>query len=133
MDPSTFSKHVWTEKRRRRRPTTPSSPPPAKQHPSLQIISGMLPTLQALATLTTEPDIHKQGVCVVPLEGNADAASHLQTTLLEAYCREIGLKLLRMPVQVLRQAFGNEHKDLDCLLLFGLEDDNAAFFLESPE
>lgn len=133
----------WTEKRRRRR----SSPQQLRRQaikqqqqkqqqqkplsdPDRVVISGMLPTLRALANLSPEPEVYQRGVCLIPEEESSDAANDLHTTLLEAYCREVGLRILRLPERALKKAFGREHQDLGCLLVLGGQDN---FFLESPE
>ncbi|OXU25518.1 hypothetical protein TSAR_008710 [Trichomalopsis sarcophagae] len=127
---SNSSDSVWTEKRRRRRASPQQRRLKLKPDPERLVVSGIMPTLQALAGFSSDPEVYSRGVCLMPQEENVDAASHLQTTLLEAYCREIGLRIIRLPERVLRQTFGREHRDLSCLLLLGGKDD---YFLESPE
>ncbi|XP_011304996.1 uncharacterized protein Gadd45 isoform X2 [Fopius arisanus] len=58
------------------------------------ITCGMLPTLRVLASRGCEC---QGSVCLVPTDANTDSASHLQMTLLEAYCREIGKTSSRHP------------------------------------
>ncbi|XP_063976043.1 uncharacterized protein LOC135161944 [Diachasmimorpha longicaudata] len=88
------------------------------------ITCGMLPTLRVLSSRGCEC---QRSVCLVPIDANTDSASHLQMTLLEAYCREIGIQVLRVRENDLRMAIGPEHRDISCVLL------TREHFLESPE
>ncbi|XP_015605225.1 uncharacterized protein LOC107272521 [Cephus cinctus] len=91
-----------------------------------QITCGMLPTLRVLAS----KGCNSQGFCLVPLNPEMDSASHLQMTLLEAYCREVGIEVVRVTEDALRTAVGKEEQDLSCVLV--TTDDNS-YFLETPE
>lgn len=86
----------------------------------------MLPTLRVLASRGCE---NQGSVCFVPLEDKKDSASHMQMTLLEAYCREIGIEVVRISEDTLRSALGPEHRDLSCVLVTG----DSPYFLETPE
>ncbi|XP_015123129.1 uncharacterized protein LOC107045368 [Diachasma alloeum] len=88
------------------------------------ITCGMLPTLRVLSSRGCE---WQRSVCVVPIDANTDSASHLQMTLLEAYCREIGIQVVRVRENDLRTAIGSEHRDISCVLL------TREHFFESPE
>lgn len=89
-----------------------------------KITCGMLPTLRALASR----ECNDQGsICIVPLDVHMDAASHLQMILLEAYCREIGIKVSRVPLNTLRDLLGPGHTDLSCVLI------DDPYFLDPPE
>ncbi|XP_016909126.1 uncharacterized protein LOC107995899 isoform X2 [Apis cerana] len=57
------------------------------------ITCGMLPTLRALAS--KECENNQSIICLVPFDTDMDSASHLQMILLEAYCRETGIKIHR--------------------------------------
>ncbi|XP_012227517.1 uncharacterized protein [Linepithema humile] len=104
-------KSSWCEEKRCRRST---------------IACGMLPTLRELASR----GCNTQGsVCLVPLNVKMDAASHLQMTLLEAYCREIGIKVLSVSEEVIRDHFCPGSTDMSCVLI-AKED---SLFLELPD
>uniref|UniRef100_A0A6V7LG56 Ribosomal protein L7Ae/L30e/S12e/Gadd45 domain-containing protein n=1 Tax=Bracon brevicornis TaxID=1563983 RepID=A0A6V7LG56_9HYME len=86
------------------------------------ITCGLLPTLRVLGSRGCE----LQGsVCLVPADATTDSASHLQLTLLEAYCREIGIQVGRVSENKLRSVFGNH--DLSCVLV------TNEHFVEAPE
>lgn len=78
------------------------------------ITCGMLPTLRALAS--KECDI-QGSVCLVPFDVEMDAASHLQMILLEAYCRENGIKVLRVSRETLKHRLCPGSADLSCVLI----------------
>lgn len=89
-----------------------------------KVTCGMLPTLRALASR----GCNDQGsICMVPLDVEMDAASHLQMILLEAYCREIGIRVSRVPLNTLRDLLGPGHTDLSCVLI------DDPYFLDPPE
>ncbi|XP_017878439.1 uncharacterized protein LOC108624019 [Ceratina calcarata] len=82
---------------------------------SRTITCGMLPTLQALASKGCE---NSQGiVCLVPFDADMDSASHLQMILLEAYCRETGIKVLRVSRERIREHLCPGSVDLSCVLI----------------
>lgn len=88
------------------------------------ITCGMLPTLRALASR----ECNDQGsICMVPLDVEMDAASHLQMILLEAYCREIGIRVSRVPLRTLQNLLGPGHSDLSCVLI------DEPYFVDPPE
>ncbi|XP_076756899.1 uncharacterized protein LOC143426997 [Xylocopa sonorina] len=90
------------------------------------ITCGMLPTLRALASKECE---NSQGtICLVP-DTDMDSASHLQMILLEAYCRETGIKVLRVPTERIRDHLCPGSGDLSCVLI----SNDDPYFLESPE
>ena len=91
-----------------------------------KITCGLLPTLQALATRACNT---QSSVCFVPLEGQTDSASHLQITLLEAYCRENGIEVIRVSKETLKSMMCPKSTDLSCVLVTSEE----PYFLESPE
>lgn len=91
-----------------------------------KVTCGMLPTLRVLASRGGE--CHGS-VCLVPLLDKVDSASHLHMTLLEAYCREIGIEVLRVSADALRSMLGPEHQDLSCVLMTN----DQPHFVESPE
>lgn len=96
------------------------------QRAGTQMTYGMLPTLRALASR----ECRSQGsVCLVSVYEKTDPAWHLQMTLLEAYCREHGIQVVRVRAEYLRSALGPQHMDLSCVLITG-ED---RFIPESPE
>ncbi|KAK2587821.1 hypothetical protein KPH14_003922 [Odynerus spinipes] len=89
-----------------------------------KITCGMLPTLRVLASR----GCNDQGsICIVPLDVEMDAASHLHMILLEAYCREIGIRVSRVPLDTLRDLLGPGHSDLSCVLI------DDPYFLDPPE
>ncbi|XP_014610458.1 PREDICTED: uncharacterized protein LOC106790218 [Polistes canadensis] len=88
------------------------------------ITCGILPTLRALASR----ECNDQGsVCLVPLDVDMDAAIHLQMILLEAYCREIGIRVSRVPLNTLQDLLGPGHSDLSCVLI------DDPYFMDPPE
>ncbi|XP_043269427.1 uncharacterized protein Gadd45 [Venturia canescens] len=93
---------------------------------SNKITCGMLPTLRVLASQGCE---NQGSICFVPLEDKMDSGSHMQMTLLEAYCRESGIEVIRISETSLRSALGPEHSDLSCVLV----SNDSSFFLETPE
>ncbi|KOC62240.1 hypothetical protein WH47_03998 [Habropoda laboriosa] len=91
------------------------------------ITCGMLPTLQALASKECE---NSQGtVCLVPFDTEMDSASHLQMILLEAYCREIGIKVLRVSRERIREHLCPDTGDLSCVLI----SNGDPYFLDTPK
>ncbi|KZC14505.1 Brain-specific angiogenesis inhibitor 1 [Dufourea novaeangliae] len=91
------------------------------------ITCGMLPTLRALASKECE---NSQGtVCLVPFDTEMDSASHLQMILLEAYCRETGIKVLRVSREKIRDHLCPGGGDLSCVLISNVD----PYFLETPE
>ncbi|XP_014468610.1 PREDICTED: uncharacterized protein LOC106741302 [Dinoponera quadriceps] len=90
------------------------------------ITCGMLPTLRMLASRGCNS---QDSVCLVPFDVEMDSASHLHMILLEAYCREIGIKVLRVSRERMRAHLCPGSADLSCVLI--TNDD--PFFLESPE
>lgn len=88
------------------------------------VTCGMLPTLRVLASR----ECNDQGsICMVPLDVEMDAASHLQMILLEAYCREIGIRVSRVPLNTLQKLLGPGHSDLSCVLI------DEPYFMDPPE
>lgn len=83
------------------------------------ITCGMLPTLRALASTGCE---NSQGiVCLVPFDTDMDSASHLQMILLEAYCRETGIKVLRVSSERIREHLCPGSGDLSCVLISNVD------------
>ncbi|XP_012282701.1 uncharacterized protein LOC105700950 [Orussus abietinus] len=97
-----------------------------KSRRGCRVTCGMLPTLRVLASREC---LGQGSVCLVPLDVELDSASHLQLTLLEAYCREIGVEVTRVTEDSLRSALGPGQADLSCVLVTNDDD----YFLESPE
>ncbi|KAK9294007.1 hypothetical protein QLX08_011211 [Tetragonisca angustula] len=96
--------------------------------PSGTITCGMLPTLRALASKQCD---NSQGVvCLVPFDADMDSASHLQMILLEAYCRETGIKVLRVSRERIRDHLCPGSVDLSCVLI---SNDDDPYFLDPPE
>lgn len=91
-----------------------------------KVACGMLPTLRALASKGGDS---RDTTCLVPFDAEMDSASHLQMILLEAYCRETGVKVLRVSRERLRNHLCPGSGDLSCVLI--ANDD--PFFLETPE
>lgn len=92
------------------------------------ITCGMLPTLRALASKQCD---NSQGVvCLVPFDADMDSASHLQMILLEAYCRETGIKVLRVSRERIRDHLCPGSVDLSCVLI---SNDDDPYFLDTPE
>lgn len=91
-----------------------------------KITCGLLPTLQVLATRGCSS---QSSVCFLPVEGQTDSASHLQITLLEAYCRENGIEVIRVSKDTLKSMMCPSATDLSCVLVTSDE----PYFLESPE
>lgn len=60
-------------------------------------------------------------ICLVPTDAKRDSASHLQITLLEAYCREICIDVVRLKLGHLKTVVGQHHHhqqhDLSCVLI----------------
>lgn len=95
--------------------------------PRSTITCGMLPTLRALASKECE---NSQGtICLVPFDANMDSASHLQIILLEAYCRETGIKVLRVSRERIRDHLCPGSGDLSCVLI----SNDDPYFLDTPE
>lgn len=95
--------------------------------PKGTITCGMLPTLRALASKECE---NSQGtICLVPFDANMDAGNHLQMILLEAYCRETGIKVLRVSREKIQNHLCPGSGDLSCVLICN---DNP-YFLDTPE
>ncbi|XP_043481053.1 uncharacterized protein LOC122510457 [Leptopilina heterotoma] len=92
-----------------------------------KITCGLLPTLRVLAT--TRLCSSKSSVCFLPNDGQTDSASHLQITLLEAYCRENGIEVIRVSKDTLKNMMCPTATDLSCVLVTS----NEPYFLESPE
>ncbi|CAK9799096.1 hypothetical protein ANTQUA_LOCUS1857 [Anthophora quadrimaculata] len=91
------------------------------------ITCGMLPTLRALASKECE---NSQGtVCLVPFDTEMDSASHLQMILLEAYCRETGIKVLRVSRERIREHLCPGTGDPSCVLI----SNSDPYFLNTPE
>lgn len=78
------------------------------------VTCGMLPTLRELASRGCNS---RGSVCLVPVDVEMDAASHLQMTLLEAYCREIGIKVLSVSKETIRLHLCPGSTDLSCVLI----------------
>lgn len=78
------------------------------------VTCGMLPTLRELASKGCNS---RGSVCLVPIDGEMDAASHLQMTLLEAYCREIGIKVVSVPKETIQLHLCPGSTDLSCVLI----------------
>ncbi|XP_029156398.1 uncharacterized protein LOC114929144 [Nylanderia fulva] len=78
------------------------------------IICGMLPTLRELASRGCNS---RGSICLVPINIEMDAASHLQMTLLEAYCREIGIKVLSVSKETIEAHLCPGDTDLSCVLV----------------
>ncbi|XP_011630210.1 uncharacterized protein LOC105422513 [Pogonomyrmex barbatus] len=78
------------------------------------VTCGMLPTLRELASRGCNS---RGSVCLVPFDIEMDAASHLQMTLLEAYCREIGIEVLNVPKETIRLHLCPGSTDLSCVLI----------------
>lgn len=91
------------------------------------MICGMLPVLR---TLAARECIGQGSVCLVPYDVELDSASHLHMILLEAYCRENGIEVVRASKTTLITNLGNkDNLDLSCVLV--INDD--PYFLETPE
>ena len=92
------------------------------------ITCGMLPTLRALASKECE---NRQGAicCLVPFDTEMDSASHLQMILLEAYCRETGIKVLRVSRERIRDHLCPGTGDPSCVLI----SNEDPYFLDPPE
>ncbi|XP_046424404.1 uncharacterized protein LOC124181666 [Neodiprion fabricii] len=87
----------------------------SSQGTGMQVTCGMRPTLQALASRGCRS---LQGsVCLVSLYEKTDSAWHLQMTLLEAYCREHDIEVVRVRAEYLRAALGPQHMDISCVLI----------------
>ncbi|OAD54805.1 Brain-specific angiogenesis inhibitor 1 [Eufriesea mexicana] len=95
--------------------------------PKGTITCGMLPTLRALAS--KECENRQSTICLVPFDTNMDAGSHLQMILLEAYCRETGIKVLRVSREKIQNHLCPGSGDLSCVLICN---DNP-YFLDTPE
>lgn len=91
------------------------------------ITCGMLPTLRALAS--KECENNQSIICLVPFDTDMDSASHLQMILLEAYCRETGIKVLRVSREKIRNHLCPESGDLSCVLI----SNDDPYFLDTPE
>ncbi|XP_020277989.1 uncharacterized protein LOC109851871 [Pseudomyrmex gracilis] len=78
------------------------------------ISCGMLPTLRALASRGCDC---QGSICLVPFDMPMDAASHLQMTLLKAYCREIGIKVLSVSEKKIRDCLCPGSTDMSCVLI----------------
>lgn len=78
------------------------------------VTCGMLPTLRELASRGCNS---RGTVCLVPFDGETDAASHLQMTLLEAYCREIGIEVVSVSKETIRLHLCPSGTDLSCVLI----------------
>lgn len=91
------------------------------------ITCGMLPTLRALASKGCE--ISQGTICLVPFDTDMDSASHLQMILLEAYCRETGIKVLRVSRERIRDHLCPGSCDLSCVLI----SNDDPYFLDPPE
>lgn len=65
----------------------------------------------------------------MPFDVEMDSASHLQMILLEAYCREIGIKVLSVSRERIQRHLCPGTADLSCVLITN----GDSFFLESPE
>ncbi|XP_051176009.1 uncharacterized protein LOC127291125 [Leptopilina boulardi] len=94
-----------------------------------KITCGLLPTLRVLATTKVSSTKCQSSVCFLPNEGQTDSASHLQITLLEAYCRENGIEVIRVSKDTLKNMMCPTATDLSCVLVTSDE----PYFLESPE
>ncbi|XP_003699970.1 uncharacterized protein LOC100880065 [Megachile rotundata] len=95
--------------------------------PRTTITCGMLPTLRALASKECE---NSQGtICLVPFDTEMDSASHLQMILLEAYCRETGIKVLRVSRERIRDHLCPGSGDPSCVLI----SNEDPYFLDPPE
>lgn len=86
------------------------------------VTCGMLPTLRELASRGCNS---RGSICLVPVDVEMDAASHLQMTLLEAYCREIGIKVLSVSKETIRLHLCPGSTDLTCVLI----SNDDSFFL----
>ncbi|XP_076168554.1 uncharacterized protein LOC143147306 [Ptiloglossa arizonensis] len=95
--------------------------------PKGKITCGMLPTLRALAS--KECDNSQGTICLVPFDTEMDSASHLQMILLEAYCRETGIKVLRVSRERIRDYLCPGDGDLPCVLI----SNDDPYFLDPPE
>ncbi|XP_053998145.1 uncharacterized protein LOC128886909 [Hylaeus anthracinus] len=91
------------------------------------ITCGMLPTLRALES--KECDNSQGTVCLVPFDTEMDSASHLQMILLEAYCRETGIKVFRVSRERIRDHLCPGSGDLSCVLI----SNDDPYFLDPPE
>ncbi|XP_077255300.1 uncharacterized protein LOC143893615 [Temnothorax americanus] len=78
------------------------------------VTCGMLPTLRKLASRGCNS---RGSVCLVPYDVEMDAASHLQMTLLEAYCREIGIQVLSVSKETIQLHLCPGGTDLSCVLI----------------
>ncbi|XP_076670551.1 uncharacterized protein LOC143369927 [Andrena cerasifolii] len=95
--------------------------------PKRTITCGMLPTLRALAS--RQCDSIQGTTCLVPVDTEMDSASHLQMILLEAYCRETGIKVLRVSRERIRDHLCPDSGDLSCVLI----SNHDPYFLDLPE
>ncbi|XP_018398934.1 PREDICTED: uncharacterized protein LOC108776730 [Cyphomyrmex costatus] len=78
------------------------------------VTCGMLPTLKELDSRGCNS---RGSICLVPFDIEMDAASHLQMTLLEAYCREIGIKVLSVSKETIQLYLCPGNTDLSCVLI----------------
>lgn len=97
------------------------------QRDGTQVTCGMLPTLRALAS--RECKNQDSSVCLVSVYEKTDPAWHLHMTLLEAYCREHEIQVVKVRAEYLTAVLGTEHMDLSCVLISGSD----PFIPESPE
>lgn len=97
------------------------------RYPRGTITCGMLPTLRALAS--KECENNQSVICLVPFDTDMDSASHLQMILLEAYCRETGIKVLRVSRERIRNHLCPESGDLSCVLI----SNDDPYFSDAPE
>lgn len=91
------------------------------------ITCGMLPTLRELASRGCN---NRGSVCLVPFNIEMDAAIHLQMTLLEAYCREIGIEVMSVSKEVIQAHLCPGGTDLSCVLV---TKDDPFFLLKLPK
>lgn len=85
------------------------------------VTCGMLPTLRQLAARECNS---RGSICLVPFDVEMDAASHLHMTLLEAYCREIGIEVHRVCKETIRLHLCPGSTDMSCVLI---SNDNSYF------
>ncbi|XP_011869203.1 PREDICTED: uncharacterized protein LOC105562754 [Vollenhovia emeryi] len=90
------------------------------------VTCGMLPTLRELASRGCNS---RGSVCLVPFDVEMDAASHLQMTLLEAYCREIGIEVLSVSKETIMLHLCPGSTDLSCVLISS----NDSYFPKLPK
>ncbi|XP_018376164.1 PREDICTED: uncharacterized protein LOC108769616 [Trachymyrmex cornetzi] len=93
---------------------------------SQTISCGMLPTLRQLASKGCNS---RGSICLVPFDIEMDAASHLQMTLLEAYCREIGIEVLSVSQETIRLHLCPGSTDMSCVLISG----DKSYFPKLPK